>query len=71
MAFDKTLEQLAQAQQRVWQVTRTCCTSGQCVLCHSTGMRRRRIIHADKLTEQMAKTVEKNWSAYDAKASRM
>lgn len=68
---------------RIWQLTRWCCTSGQCVDCHlaspsETAMYkspgravRRRIIHADKLTEETAKRMEKNWSGYDAKACLM
>lgn len=58
---------------RIWQVTRFCCTSGQCIECHarSTGRQRKRIVHADKLTKPMAELMAKNWSRYDAKASQM
>lgn len=48
-------------------VTRTCCTSGQCVDCHTTGVRRARVVHADNLDKSMAERMVRGWSAYDAK----
>jgi len=58
---------------RTWKVTRWCCTSGQCVECYKTshGRARRRIVHADNLTEEKAREMEKNWRNYDAKAVHM
>jgi hypothetical protein len=56
-----------------WQVTRFCCTSGQCIECRAmaNGTKRKRVVQADRLTKKLAETVAKNWSSYDAKASEM
>jgi hypothetical protein len=58
---------------RVWQVTRFCCSSGMCLDCRAiaNGTARKRIIHADRLTEATARTMARNWERYDAHASRM
>lgn len=56
---------------RVWQVTRFCCTSGQCFECRQRGHGRERIVHADRLTKKMADTMARNWASYDAMVSRM
>jgi hypothetical protein len=53
-----------------WIVTRNCCTSGLCAECHANGGKQR-VIHAQGVSEATAKLMEKNWSAYAAKASPM
>jgi hypothetical protein len=55
-----------------WQVTRNCCTSGQCVECHQRGTPRpARIVHADRLTKAAAQAMVVGWRAYDPQASQM
>ena len=64
---------------RIWKVTRFCCTSGQCIDCHQRGWewrismteRRKRIVHADKLTKPQADLMARNWSNYTAKTEAM
>lgn len=56
-----------------WQVTRNCCTSGNCIECHGktpvgTPMR---VVQMDNIDEPSAKMVAKNWAAYDAVAVPM
>lgn len=56
-----------------WQVTRFCCTSGMCLQCRGLGVleRRKRIIHADNVTKEIALKMEAGWPSYGAKASEM
>jgi hypothetical protein len=60
----------------VWQVTRLCCRSGMCIDCHKRGgpngpERRKRIVHADKLTSAMADRMVMGWFEFGAMKSRM
>jgi hypothetical protein len=61
----------------IWKVTRLCCTSGQCVDCKQRGnlygdrTRRKRIVHASKLTKPLADTMTTNWRAYEARTEAM
>ena len=63
----------------IWQVTRFCCTSGQCVDCHRSGRkyklsmteRRQRIIHIDGISKATATNIANNWRDYDAKVEAM
>jgi hypothetical protein len=54
-------------------VTRFCCTSGMCITCRAAanGTGRKRIIHADNVSKELADRMVKGWAAYDAKAARM
>jgi len=55
---------------RIWQVTRLCCTSGQCVECHKNGTRTR-IVHADNITRPFAERCAQGWAAYAPKVEAM
>lgn len=57
----------------IWQVTRFCCTSGMCIDCRAAanGTSRKRIVHADKITRELADRMVSGWKAYDAKVSLM
>lgn len=56
-----------------WRVTRFCCTSGMCLDCRAVanGTKRKRVVHADKLTEAKARQMAANWSAHGAEAEPM
>jgi len=55
-----------------WQVTRNCCTSGQCVECHQRGTPRpARIVHAANVTKAYADQCVVGWAAYKAVAAPM
>lgn len=56
-----------------WRVTRFCCTSGMCIECRAVanGTKRKRIAHADRLTQDRAETIARNWSSYGATAEPM
>lgn len=60
----------------IYQVTRFCCTSGQCVSCHMRGndgaiSRRARVVQIDKLSQASAKHVARNWASYGAQVELM
>lgn len=56
-----------------WQVTRFCCTSGNCLDCRAVFnlKARKRVVHADKLTEAKARQMAANWAAHGAVAEPM
>lgn len=57
----------------VWQVVRACCTSGMCISCRAeaNGTKRRKVLHADHLTEAVADRMVAGWAAYGARKERM
>ena len=56
-----------------WQVTRFCCRSGMCLECRAVanGTQRKRIVHANYISRELALRMEEGWASYDAKAERM
>jgi len=61
----------------IWQVTRFCCRSGMCFDCKQRGnlygdlSKRKRIVHADRLTKATADRMSANWREFDAATSLM
>jgi len=55
-----------------YRVTRFCCRSGMCIACQAvaTGRKRKRVVQADKLTEERAKQYVEGWRDYDAKMEK-
>lgn len=60
-------------QKGIWQVTRFCCTSGQCITCRASATHgiRKVVVQIDKIDEKSARTIAANWSSYDALAGKM
>lgn len=56
-----------------WQVSRNCCTSGNCFACQgaTTGKGCIRVVHANNYSERYARYVAANWSDYYATAEPM
>ena len=56
-----------------WQVVRACCTSGMCISCRAAanGTNRKKVVHANFLTEAKAKEMAANWKSYEARAELM
>jgi len=56
-----------------FQVTRRCCTSGNCFTCLGTrsGTGSVRVVHADNYSRAYAEYVAGKWGAYDAKVEPM
>ena len=53
-----------------WQVTRFCCTSGNCFECLGESTRKR-IVHTYDVSEDWAHYVAHNWKMYESKAELM
>lgn len=56
-----------------WQVTRNCCTSGNCFFCHGalSGKGCKRVVQANNYSQAYATYVAGHWSSYKAVAERM
>jgi hypothetical protein len=61
----------------IWKVTRFCCRSGMCIDCKQRGnlygdtSKRKRVMHADKLTKARADEMTSNWREFDARTELM
>lgn len=64
---------ISDIQKGIWQVTRFCCTSGQCITCRAsaTGGIRKVVVQIDKIDEKAARLIASNWSSYQALAGKM
>lgn len=56
-----------------WQVSRNCCTSGNCFKCQgaTTGKGSVRVIQGDNYSEAYAKYVAAHWGEYKATVEKM
>lgn len=50
-----------------YRVTRLCCRSGMCLDCRAVanGTKRKRVVHADNVTEAMAKRYLQGWRDFE------
>lgn len=50
-----------------FKVIRTCCQSGNCIVCLAGWNKKRRlnVVHIDGLTKSRAESIAKNWSAFE------